>query len=157
MDPHSRPAPIEPEGLLDGLNWRAIFLGALLDIVISAVVVTALLLWFVGSDVVSDEAFAEQAVERTLNSLEYLLAELFVGLGATTYGAFWAAKRAGNRHLRHGGWVAVVSTGLALLLLLIPGAQEVRFPWWYDVLAWGLVLPAGLLGGFLASKLQRAG
>jgi hypothetical protein len=147
------PPSSEPEGILDGLNWRAIALGALVDVTISFVAVVPMGLWFAGADAFSDEDASARAIEAVSASPEFLLASLLVGLGATAYGGYFAARRAGVSHLRHGGWVAVVSATIGFLSLLLPGANTgPQPPAWYGVLGLVLMIPAGVLGGFIALK-----
>jgi putative membrane protein (TIGR04086 family) len=146
--------PIEPDGIFDGLNWGAILLGALVDFALTMVAALPLMLWFAGPAAFSeDEAASERAIDQATQSPEFLLTFLVVGLAATAYGGYVGARRAGAHHLRHGGWVAVASALLAFLSMLLPGTTETSpSPVWYEALALGLMLPAGVFGGFLAMR-----
>jgi hypothetical protein len=125
----SHPSPIEPDGLLDGLRWGSILLGALVDNVLTVL---------------------------GASSPEFLLAGLVVGVCATSYGAFVGARRAGVHHVRHGGWIAVCSAALSLVPVLLAGqAPASSPPLWYEALGWLLLLPSGLAGGYLAERLAR--
>jgi hypothetical protein len=144
---------IEPEGLLDGMRWRAVLFGVVVDIVLTGVAAAMLILWLAGPDAFShDEEVAAQALAAALASPQYLVSSLVTGLLATLIGAFAGARRAGIFHVRHGGWVAVVSTVFGFSLYLLPGVHaEPTPPFWYDAVGIALVLPAGLLGGLLAA------
>jgi hypothetical protein len=144
---------IEPEGLLEGIKWRAVVLGAVVDIVLTGVAAMILLFWVAGPDAFSlDEEASAQALSAALASPQYLVSGLIAGLLATLIGAYVGARRAGRLHVRHGGWVAVLSTVFAFSLYLLPGAySEPTPPFWYEALGIALVLPAGLLGGLFAA------
>ena len=156
IDPNSLPPPIEPEGILDRLNWRAIILAGLLDNILTVVLGLVLIYRLAPEAVSPDDAGADRAMNEALLSPEFLFWGAVLGLAVTVYAAYWGARRAGTRHLRHGGWIAIVAAAMGTLLYLIPGADESARPVWYDALGYVLMFPAGLLGGFLASKTQRA-
>ena len=147
------PPSIEPEGLLEGIRWRAVLFGVIVDTVLTVFASGILLLWAAGPEAYSlDEEVAAEAVAAALVSPEYLLSSLVVGLLATLIGAYAGARRAGASHVRHGGWVAVCSAVLGFSLFLLPGAHTGPTPpFWYDAVGLVLILPAGLLGGLLAA------
>lgn len=145
------PSSIEPEGLLDGLRWGAIVYGALLDLAITFVVVIMLIGWVGGEAAFSsDQETSREAIEAAGQSSFFAFASFVVGLLATVFGGFFGAMRAGVHHVRHGGWVAVVSAGLGLLLALAGGGGA-GAP--IDLLSFLLMIPAGVLGGYLASRI----
>lgn len=147
-----QPFPVEPQGILEGINWRAVLLGAIVDIVLTIFAGTIFIFWAAGPDAFSpDEDVAKQAIDAALLSPEFLLYAFVTGLFATAIGAYVGARRAGVFHVRHGGWIAICSALCSLLFLLIPGATSApNLPLWYDALGLILMLPAGLLGGWLA-------
>lgn len=151
-----RPLPIEPDGMFDGLRWSAILLGALLDNVLTVLAMIPITLFVAGADALSkNEEVANEAIDRAILAPEFLLWSFVVGLAITVYAAFWAARRAGLSHLRHGGWTAVTSAVLASLLLVVPGtATGPEPPLWYNALALTLMVPAGVFGGWVASRLD---
>ena len=151
-------APIEPQGIFDGLRWGCIIRGALLDIVLTAVASIPLLFLLAGPAAFSDDQeVANEAMDRALTSPEGLFWTMLIGFSATVIGAYYGARRAGTHHVRHGGWVAVVSLALGLPLLLLAGSQGgAANPLWYDALSIAGMLPAGLLGGLIAHKLGGA-
>ena len=151
-------APIEPERILDGLRWGCIVRGVLLDIVLTIAASIPLLLVLAGPTAFSEDAdTANEAVYTVLTSPEGLFWTLVIGLLGTVVGGYYAARRAGSHHLRHGGWVAVVSLALSLpFVLLSAGQGDAGNPFWYDALSIVCMLPAGLLGGMIARQFGGA-
>jgi hypothetical protein len=155
MDPL---APIEPDGPLDGLQWGCILRGALLDIVLTVLGSVPLTLLLVGpSDLPQDEEAAAQALRQAMVTPEGLFWSLVLGIAATTIGGWYGARRAGVLHVRHGGWVAVVSMVLGLPFYLAPPEPGVAItPLWYEFAGLVAMVPAGVLGGWIAGRTMRA-
>lgn len=151
-------APIEPEGTFDGLSASAILLGAFVDIAATMIALTALDLWLAPGVMSKDPAVARKAIEEIHATPTWMAANIALGTLGTVVGAFVGARRAGQLHVRHGGWIAVTSTAIGLLLLLLsaPLPVETASPLWADALAWLLILPAGMTGGALAAALPAA-
>lgn len=159
---------IEPEGFLSGLSPGAILFGAVIDIVASFtsfLLLTLLLQPPPPSPAAQPEAAPERiapadpapsAGPDLYDSPEFLLGALVLGLAATVLGAFVGARLAGTLFVRHGGWIAVVSTVLMLPFLLLPSADAAATPTWYDIAGWVLILPAGMAGGALAALAARS-
>ena len=158
MRPH---APIEPEGTFAGLRGGAILFGAFVDIAATVIGSTLLLLWLAPEAMSPDEAATREALARLSGSTAYVIGNLALGALCTVLGAFVGARRAGQLHVRHGGWIAVTSTLIGVLLTLlepIPVGEPVpaaAVPFWVEALAWILILPAGVAGGALAAVLHR--
>jgi hypothetical protein len=150
-------APIEPEGTFAGLSASAIFFGAFVDIVATLVASTLLVLWLVPDVGAQDEDHAREVLAQLYGSRAYVVANLAIGAACTVLGAFAGARRAGQLHVRHGGWIAVTSTALGVLLSLFdpPARDAATAPLWAEVVAWLLILPAGVGGGALAAALSR--
>lgn len=151
-----RPPPIEAPGIFEGLRPRAILIGVVVDhlatLVASFVLVSAFAAqqgWEPSGEI------PEDAVESLAASPEFLLASLVVGLACTSLGGFVGARRAGGSFARHGGWIGVLSALLGLLLQISsePGASPP--PLWLEFIGYLLVVPAGVLGGFLAGIRAR--
>lgn len=149
------PEPIEPESMFEGLRWRPILLGGLLDNALSIVAFIPLTFAFAGNDAFSaDEEAANRAFDLASSSPEFLLAGLVLGCTVTVFAAYWAASRAGALHVRHGGWTAVTSAALASLMVLLSGGGDGgSTPLWYEALGLALMVPAGMLGGWCAARL----
>ena len=149
-----RPTPIQPDGILDGLKWGCIFRGAVLDIALTWLVSIPLTLLLIGPGVLSkDDATFEDALRQALSSPEGLLWSAVLGLAATIIGAYYGARRAGTLHVSHGGWVAAVSVILGLPFYLLSTAESASaYPMWYEAVGLAAMVPAGMLGGYLASR-----
>jgi hypothetical protein len=151
-------APIEPEGMFDGLSAPAILLGAFVDIATTTIAMT-LLVWWIAPDVMSqDQAASRKALEECYATTTYVTGNVVLGALGTVLGAFIGARRAGRLHVRHGGWIAVTSTAIGFLLTLLsaPAQVDAANPLWAEALAWLLILPAGMSGGALAAALPAA-
>ena len=148
-------APIEPEGMFAGLSGAAILLGAFIDIAFTEIAGTLLLLWLAPDLASQDQARASKALAELAASTGYVAASLALGALGTMLGAFVGARRAGQLHVRHGGWIAVTSTAIGALILLLepPVRDAASFPFWAQVTAYLLILPAGMTGGALAAAL----
>jgi hypothetical protein len=149
---------VEPEGLLSGLDPRAIALGVVVDTVLTILAVFPLVVLF-GSEALAseDEAVAKAAFEALVASTDFLVASLAVGLVCTAIGAFVGARRAGCEFLRHGGWIAVGSALLSLLVEISSAdGGSATSPLWVDLAGPLLMLPAGLVGGALAARAALA-
>ena len=152
-------APIDPEGTFSGLSASAILFGAFVDIAATVVASTLLVLWLAPEVAAQEEAQAHEVLAKLYTSQRYVVANLALGALCTVIGAFAGAHRAGQLHVRHGGWIAVTSTALGVLLTAlqpVPAPDAATAPLWAEVTAWLLILPAGMLGGALAASLQRS-
>jgi hypothetical protein len=152
-------APIEPEGTFDGLSVSAILFGAFVDIAATLIASTLLVLWLAPALDAHDEAATRKALSELYASPTYVNANLALGALCTVLGAFAGARRAGQLHVRHGGWIAVTSTALGVFLTLLepaPAPDAGSVPLWAEVIAWLLILPAGMSGGALAAALPSA-
>jgi hypothetical protein len=151
------PSPIEPDSVFDGLRWSPILRGAVLDNVLTLFALLPITLYVAGAEAFSeDEETAGRAIDRAIVAPEFLFLTFIVGISITAYAGFWASRRAGVFHLRHGGWTAVASVLLASVFLLVPGATAGPAPpLWFDGLGLSLMVPAGVFGGWLASKVAK--
>ncbi len=139
--------PAVAEGVFDGLKVRAIALGVVVDHV-STMVFAILLTLVAGSeDITSEnEELAKAALETLASSPSFLISGLIGGLLCSVLAAFVGARYAGTRHVQHGAWIVVASS----LMVFVVYAGSGSGPGWVEALGWLLVLPSGLLGGFLA-------
>ncbi len=150
-------APIEPEGMFTGLSASAILLGAFVDIAATVIASTLFVMWLAPDLMSHDEAELRQTLTELYASRVYVTGNLALGAACTVLGAFVGARRAGLLHVRHGGWIAVASTALGVLLTALEPAtaQDPATPFWAEATAWLLILPAGMIGGALAAALSR--
>ncbi len=148
-------APIEPEGTFAGLRASAIFFGAFVDIAATVIGSTLLVVWLAPEVMTQDDTeTTRKLLEQLSASTAYVTANLVLGALCTVLGAFVGARRAGQLHVRHGGWIAVTSTAIGVLLTLFepaPPRDPAEIPFWAEGIAWLLILPAGVCGGALAA------
>jgi hypothetical protein len=148
-EPHKAPS-IEPTGIFDGIRPGAILLGVIVDTVATIVSGVALLFVFTVQVASQHEGdIPDEALDAMVASPTFLIASLVVGLLCTTLGAYVGAKRAACLHLRHGAWIAVGSAVVSLVSYAIPAQGEPN-PFWFDIVAFALIIPAGVAGGLLA-------
>ena len=148
--------PIEPEGLFHGLRWQPIAYGIVVDTFLTLITFVPLYLWFAGPDFFSEnEAVANKAVMRAYGSTLFNFVGLVVGGLCTAVGAFVAARRAGVHFVRHGGWVAVGSAVLAVVLLALVPAGPSQ-PIWVELVGFIMIIPCGVLGGHIAGQIEAS-
>ena len=152
-------APIEPEGTFAGLRGSAIVFGAFVDVAVTTIAWALLLLGLDRDALSADDALRNGAMVRLVGSNAYLASNIALGALGTVFGAFVGARRAGQLHVRHGGWIAVTSTAIGALLTVLQPVTSTdpaaMLPLWAEVTPWLLILPAGVAGGALAAALQR--
>jgi hypothetical protein len=147
----SDPAPIRPEGLLEGIRPGAVLRGFLWDngltIAIALVLASALL------EQGLPNSSAEE-IDAMFASTRFALLLLPLGLLCTVFGGYLAGSRAGLAHMKNALAVGFADIALGLLGLVSPPSGPVP-PLWLDLLGFGLVLPAAAAGGALARRLAR--
>jgi hypothetical protein len=146
----TRPPAIQPTGILEGLKPGAIVFGVFVDITASIVGSLLLVALFGGLQPPQDGASPREAMKALEASPQFLFASLSVGLLCTVWGAYVGAKRAGRLFARHGAWIGIGSALVGLVFYGAGDAQGPRPPFWFDVLGFALLLPAGALGGHWA-------
>jgi hypothetical protein len=155
----SSPQSIKPTGTFEGLKPGAILFGAIVDNVATVLVNIPLALAYLPEGGLSqnDEEALEAAFEALASNTGFLLWALGLGLGCTVLGAYVGATRAGQLHIRHGGWISVTAAVIGLAFLILTGdGPPPETPVWYEVASWGLLVPAGLLGGELSRRLHAS-
>ena len=91
-----------------------------------------------------------EEIRLRLHSISGLLLSAIISLGFTGIGGYCAAWIARRSPILHGGVVAVVSLLLSLL------CWEPSVPLWYNIILHGGAVPAGVIGGYLASSDRKA-
>jgi hypothetical protein len=124
-------APIEPEGMFDGLSAASIFFGAFVDVAATVILSTLLVVWLAPEVANQDEAATRRALVELAASSSYVASNLALGALCTVLG------------------VLITSLEPA------PPQDAVSGPFWAEVVAWLLILPAGMIGGALAAALAR--
>jgi hypothetical protein len=154
-----RPPAIGPTGVFEGLRPGAILIGVVIDN-LATFVATSFLLSLFAAGLAREQGgeISEEGLESLFTSPEFLLASLVVGLLCTVFAAYVGARRAACFFVPHGAWIAVGSAISSLVLYAFAGQQGPHPPLWFDLLGFTLMIPAGALGGLLASyHLRGAG
>jgi len=131
----------------DRLNVEGILIGTVFGIVVT--VGSALLIGVLLAEVLSKQGLSQREIEEAVASKQ-ATDWLHAGLAAvwTSVGGYLAAKRAGDRESLHGllvGGVLAVVAGVGMLAM--PQAMPIDL----TVLGVLLMIPAGMIGGFIAS------
>lgn len=149
--------------LLAGLKAFPILLGVVVDWVLTTLFSVSLTRAYLDPSVMALEgaefnAAFNASLEDLFKDPGYLLGSLLCGLLATTIAAFVGARNAGTLPLKHGLAVAVASGFSVIVAGLLPGEDTgLAPPLWFNALGWLLLLPAGVLGGYLARPQTGAG
>ncbi|NIX15062.1 MAG: hypothetical protein GWN11_04080 [Candidatus Dadabacteria bacterium] len=138
---------IEPEGMFSGLNFKAIIVGVLADIVstliFGMILTTVLLVKQYGADI------PEDGIDNILKSNSNLYLYLLLGLTCTVLGGFVGGRMAGAFEIRHGGWVGTASLITGVILEMLSNQEQV-YPDWYMYISFAGIIPAGVLGGYVS-------
>ena len=158
MDPdqHHRappPQPIQPRGFFTGLKIRPIVAGAVVDYVVSYLLILLYLVAYHVKDLSDKGGLPEEALEKALgealSSREGLLALILIGAFGTALGGYVAGRLAGSDEVKHGALVGAVSLIVGALQSAVAGGGS-PVPYWYELLGYVLTIPAGALGGSFA-------
>lgn len=158
------PAPSShPIDLVSGIRPGPVLLGVAVDwaltVVFSLFLTQAFLdpgLWDVPEGDFDSTYAAE--IDAMLTNTDFLLASLVFGALATAIGGYVAASKAATLQLKYGLMVAVVSGLTGLLVGLLPGeSSSPPLPFWYDLAGWCVLIPAGILGGYVARRRANSG
>jgi hypothetical protein len=148
----SHPAPIRPEGILEGIRPGAVLRGFLLDNVLTIAIALVLVAAVLDEGLASSSA---EEIDAVFASTRFALLLLPLGLLCTVLGGCVAGSHAGIAHVKNGVAVGVADVALALISLLVPPTGP-EPPLWIDLLGFGLVLPAAAAGGALARRFARS-
>ncbi len=123
-------------------------IGALVDIggsfLVGAVYTIGYVAFLTAEGVAPDDMEA-----RTLSDPAYLVVTIVIGLALMLVGGYVAGRVARTREIEHGGMVGVVSVAIGFLFLF---SDTGTYPNWYFPVSFGLTIPAGLLGGYIARR-----
>lgn len=150
------PQPIEPAGMFSGLRIKAIALGVLADIgstfILGILLMSVILISEYGTDM------PDEAIDNFYKTNRNLYLLFLLGTACTVFGGFIGAKLAGSSEIRHGGWVGAVSLIISVLIEM-SSDQSQSYPRLFSILSVAVVIPAGVLGGYLSivfSKIEKA-
>lgn len=157
--PQEPPPRIEPRGFFTGVKIRPIVAGAVVDYLATYLFTILYLIFFFMKEPMekggpSQEAF-ERAVNEMLSSPEGLLALTVIGAFCTVLGGYVAARLAGADEVKHGALVGVVSLVIGALQMSAAG-EGYSLPYWYELAAYIVAIPAGALGGYFAQSQKES-
>jgi len=159
-----QPGPVgDSASILSGLRLGPIMVGVAVDWILTTLFSVALTRSYLDPGIFALEGAERDAafkagIELLFVSTDFLLASLLTGMLATVMAAYVGARRAGTLPLKHGLAVALMSGLSVLLVYVLPGEEpSLQVPLWYDALGWVLLVPAGILGGYLARQLASTG
>lgn len=155
------PPTMASSGILAGLKPGAVVRGVVVDWALSmgfSILITRSFLdpgvWNV-DDSQFDAAFTSE-LEAMYQDPSFLWVSMLAGVLATVVGAYVGARRAGTLPLKHGLAVAVATGLTGLLLYFLPGnGGGPTIPLWYNVAGWLVLIPAGILGGYIVREQAR--
>jgi putative membrane protein (TIGR04086 family) len=158
-DPHQTPpSPIEPTGFFNGIQFRPIIGGVIVDTISTLALTTLYYSFFVAKDLAGQGDAAEDAFAHYWSSSDGLVASLVLGSLGTLIGGFYAAYKAGKLEMKHGALVGMGSILLGLVLQMLQGGgqEDNAVPEWFIALSFAAAIPAGALGGFFAEMFKNA-
>ncbi|HEY9104238.1 hypothetical protein [Chitinimonas sp.] len=132
-----------------GLNWAAIALGAIVDIV-SSTVLGILVIVLAGSLLADSTLSSAELLKQLDASPVFVLISSAVGLFCSGLGGYVAGIRTNNRPLLHAAYAAGPSALLNLATLL--GLIEDTQPGWWVAIAMLLSICASIAGGVYARE-----
>lgn len=146
------PEPTEPEGMFSGLKAWPIIAGALADIVSTYILGSILLMFLLyrqyGTNIPQDALTNITVVDN------HLLLFSILGFLCTVIGGFIGSRIARSEELRHGGWIGVVSLIISMLMEMNSDTGD-KYPQWVTILSIAVVIPAGVLGGYIAVLVRK--
>jgi hypothetical protein len=150
-NPYSTPgARVEdrPEPVDRRFRWKAVLVGAAIDIAASTV--TGIALVVVAALLTGPAAAgAEESVARLSESWTFLMISMILGGACTVLGGYVAGRIARHSFLKH----ALVAGALSLVVgLALFHGDEGPYAGLLAFLGYGLHLPLALLGGWLAGQ-----
>jgi hypothetical protein len=126
--------------LKQGINPFAVIVGLTTAVIGSVATGLVLVIAMAASGIPDNELLPR------IHTFSGLMLRLIGLLGFTFIGGYFAAQMAGQSHILHAGAVA----GLGLFLSLL--CWEPGLPLWYGLLHFGGMVPAGLMGGYIAKN-----
>lgn len=153
--PEPAPRPIGPAGFFTGVKLRPVIAGVIVDYVATYVLGMVYLIVFYQKEFSKGGRTFEEAVEKALDQMlsspEGLLALGIIGAVGTALGGYVAGRLAQAHEVKHGALVGLVSLILGVLQASVTG-QPIPLPYWYELLAYIIAVPAGALGGYFARR-----
>lgn len=146
------PESIEPGGIFSGLKAWPIFAGVIADIVSTYILGTILL--FILLFMKHGKDIPQEALNNVTIIDDNILWFSILGMICTVLGGFVGSRMAGAEEIRHGGWIGAVSLMFSVLMELNTDTGE-TYPEWLTIVSVAVVIPAGVLGGYIALILKK--
>ena len=147
------PPRIEPTGFFTGVQIRPVIVGIVVDYVATQLAMAAFIFGYLAKELSKQGEVTEEAIAKYMESPEGLAAMLIIGCLGTALGGFIAARRARALEMKHGAFVGLGS----LIVSLVQQAmqeQSLQLPEWFNFVSIVAVIPAGVLGGYVAQLLR---
>lgn len=126
--------------LRPGINPFAVIVGLMAAVIGSVATGMVLVIAMAASGIPDSELLPR------IHTFSGLMLRLIGLLAFTFIGGYFAAQMAGQSHILHAGVVA----GLGLVFSFL--CWEPGLPLWYGLLHFGGMVPAGLMGGYIAKN-----
>ena len=149
--PENIPPPIEPVGVLTGVQARPILVGVVVDYIATFLAGSLYLIFFFSKEALEKGELSDEALDQFLSSPENLFFLGVIGVLCTVVGGYIAGRLAKNAEVKHGALVGVGSLIMAELTEAMLGSNE-SIPMWYTVASYLIAIPAGALGGYLSQR-----
>ena len=146
------PEPTEPDGMFSGLKAWPIFAGALADIVSTYILGSILLMFLLYRQYGTN--IPQEALTNVTVIDDNILLFSILGFLCTVIGGFIGSRIARSEEIRHGGWIGVVSLIISVLMEM-NGNTGGNYPKWATILSIAAVIPAGVLGGYIAMLARK--
>lgn len=130
---------------MSDIKFKAVIVGAIVDNVATLAVMLFLMTALMSTGISHDDVVVR------MKSASGLLLSLIIGLGCTSLGGYVAGRIAQRSEVLHGSLVAGIGMVLALFF------RESGLPFWYDIIGFAGMLPAGMLGGLAARQRRTPG
>lgn len=146
------PESLGPRGVFSGLKAWPIFAGVIADIVSTYILGTILLFILLFGQYGKD--IPQEALTNVTIIDENILWFSILGTVCTVLGGFVGSRMAGTEEIRHGGWIGAVSLIFSVLMELNTDTGQ-TYPEWLTIVSVAVIIPAGVLGGYIASILKK--
>ncbi|HWO43136.1 MAG TPA: hypothetical protein VNO43_15145 [Candidatus Eisenbacteria bacterium] len=152
----SSPPPIEPAGFFTGIEIRPIILGVVVDYIATYVAIYAYFFVYLARELSKQGEVTPELLAEYMLSTEGLLVGLVIGTLGTALGGFVAGYKASKLETKHGAFVGAGSLVVSFVEQAMQ-SEPVAVPEWFRVVSLLIIIPAGALGGYLASAVKGMG
>ena len=154
--PSSPPSPVEPEGFFTGVEIRPLILGVVIDHIATYAMMFAYYFAYIAPNIGAGGELDQEKVTQFMLTSEGLMAGMVIGVLGTMVGGAVAGFKAKRYAAKHGGLVGAGSLVIAFIQQAM-AENLLPIPEWYRTLGVILAMPAGAVGGYLASVVKEQG